>query len=397
VANPNPAAGRIVAGSEVKPIHSLPYQVMIQPCFEGGCALCGATLINKRYIISAMHCIYSEGETAKSVEAVFGEHNLQEDFETGKPVQTIKVSDIIKRSDYSEQTFDNDIVILKLSQDVELNENVVPACLPSVSSTQYYGQKATVSGWGTTAEGGNTSPFLKKTIVDVVKDNDASCAGYVINSNIKMCGYTQGTDSCQGDSGGPLVATEDGRNTLIGVVSYGQGCARTGVAGVYVKVTGYLDWINKNVADGWCNNAGTVTTTTTAGPTTTTTTAAPGTGCDINCALGALSGNYIINGYPVKCTSGFCTSTDGTDFCAAVGYPCGGEPTTTAAPASGLKCAQPCSLSWALGYYMTEYTSGNSQQFANFTLNSELSIRCDLATGNCCVRDEPDTDLCSIM
>ncbi len=38
------------------------------------------------------------------------------------------------------------------------------------------------------------------------------------------------------------------RNTLIGVVSYGAGCARTGYAGVYAKVTGYLDWINNNVA-----------------------------------------------------------------------------------------------------------------------------------------------------
>ncbi len=41
---------------------------------------------------------------------------------------------------------DNDIAILKLSRDVELNDYVVPACLPSSSSTSYTGQQAVVSG-----------------------------------------------------------------------------------------------------------------------------------------------------------------------------------------------------------------------------------------------------------
>ena len=38
------------------------------------------------------------------------------------------------------------------------------------------------------------------------------------------------------------------RWTLVGVVSYGIGCARTGNAGVYARVTNYLSWINSNVA-----------------------------------------------------------------------------------------------------------------------------------------------------
>ena len=68
--------------------------------------------------------------------------------------------------------------------------------------------------------------------------------------NSKMCGYLQGTDSCQGDSGGPLTVQEDGRWTIVGVVSYGIGCARPGYAGVYARVTNYLNWINQNVAVG---------------------------------------------------------------------------------------------------------------------------------------------------
>merc|ERR1711936_791991 len=54
-----PAAGRIVGGGEVTPMHSRPYQVYLQSCSSKGCAMCGATLLNKRYVLTAMHCVES--------------------------------------------------------------------------------------------------------------------------------------------------------------------------------------------------------------------------------------------------------------------------------------------------------------------------------------------------
>ena len=44
----------------------------------------------------------------------------------------------------------------------------------------------------------------------------------------------EGTDSCQGDSAGPIVVKEDGRYTVVGVVSYGKGLLRRNMLKEYM-------------------------------------------------------------------------------------------------------------------------------------------------------------------
>jgi secreted trypsin-like serine protease len=57
-----------------------------------------------------------------------------------------------------------------------------------------------------------------------------------------------GKDSCQGDSGGPLVAEgEEAEARQIGIVSWGDECAKKWAYGVYTRVSHYTDWIQRHV------------------------------------------------------------------------------------------------------------------------------------------------------
>ena len=60
-----------------------------------------------------------------------------------------------------------------------------------------------------------------------------------VTSDMLCAGGEAGKDGCQGDSGGPLVVDDSStsQNTLVGVVSWGIGCAREGLPGLYAEVS----------------------------------------------------------------------------------------------------------------------------------------------------------------
>ena len=237
---------RIVGGQPASK-NEYPWQVALVR-YGSSKPFCGGTPISSNTILTAAQCQTS----TLLFQVVVGDHDVtRSDGE-----QKIAPSQWISHPDYNSNGNNNDFAIVRLSQDVTFSNTVMPACLPD-STKNYDNVAATVTGWGTLSSGGSQPSVLYE--VDLRTQSNAQCTSSAtaysrsdITSNM-ICASNPGKDSCQGDSGGPLVTLENNRYySLIGVVSWGYGCAQADAPGVYSRVTEQLDWINTNTGGTVC-------------------------------------------------------------------------------------------------------------------------------------------------
>lgn len=227
--------GRVVGGEDTT-IDQYPYQVSVRLL---GSHVCGGSIYNNRIIVTAAHCIYSFlGASAYSVQygvtVVGGSNNV------------IGAQRIVKNEKYDSNTINNDVALIFLSSDIPFGANARP--IPLATQSPAANTIAVVTGWGTTEEDGAAASILQKAEVLIVDQNvcKKQYAGVNEITNVMLCAAVEngGKDACQGDSGGPLVAN----GQLVGIVSWGVGCARADFSGVYSNVANLLAWIEANVA-----------------------------------------------------------------------------------------------------------------------------------------------------
>jgi secreted trypsin-like serine protease len=248
-----------VVGGNSASISQYPWQAAV---LIDGQQVCGGSLLTSRIVITAGHCVFDTDPdcllactglhpvcnsisdpppgdgTCKldpdDVTVILGSTTLSGAPQTG-------VSGVSFRSNYNPDfapgvpSFDVGYLVLSGAS----GQTPIKIAGPDETALWDSGSAADISGWGVTS--GNPRPnMLQAATVDVI--DDATCAGDYpgeIDRNTMICAGFQsgGVDTCNGDSGGPLEApVPAGGYRLVGITSWGEGCAEPGHPGVYTRV-----------------------------------------------------------------------------------------------------------------------------------------------------------------
>ncbi|KAM5171894.1 acrosin-like [Mantella aurantiaca] len=242
---------RIVGGVNADP-GSWPWMVSIQsPGFTGYNHFCGGSLIKDQWVLTAAHC-FNDLSFISKWRIVIGGHQLSQLKEN---VQIRSVGSYVLHKKYSGKIKINDVALIKLNKPVQYDDFVQPACLPS--STQNISSMVLcyVSGWGLMDENADTTADIlqeaKVSLIDREICNKPDWyKGRVLKQNICAGHDKGGIDSCQGDSGGPLMCLDKtiSKYVVVGVTSWGAGCARKQRPGVYACTKHFLNWIFAKLA-----------------------------------------------------------------------------------------------------------------------------------------------------
>jgi secreted trypsin-like serine protease len=254
-----------IIGGEDAVINDVPWQVaLVSPVRKWQTVwfgqFCGGSIINDRWVITAAHCL--SDFKGKKLGVFAGNDDLN--VPAGTDVYSAASWKV--HPDYSSgpegDVWYNDIALVRLNSTLDFADlGIEPIALPTAidpADAPAVGDSIGVSGWGATSsdEYDPSYPYLLQEATLDVKSNGASdCGDYEAsdwNSLYEICIGFAGVvakDTCWGDSGGPYVdqidADGDGTSepTLIGVTSWGNGCADASYPGLATRVTSYLDWI----------------------------------------------------------------------------------------------------------------------------------------------------------
>ncbi|XP_043282897.1 chymotrypsin-2-like [Venturia canescens] len=222
---------KIVGGAAAED-GQFPYQVSLRIKNRH---FCGGSVIEKRWILTAAHCLSGFNDTAITV--VTGTNTLDEGGDEYKSVK------IIPHSKWNSLLIRNDIGLIRVDKDIVYGDKVKPVSLAreNFKKSDY---PAVLSGWGKTEHPGTIPNKLQYIKLNVIDQRECLNTSFRVTDNNICTLNKEGEGACHGDSGGPLVADE----VQIGVVSWGRPCAK-GRPDVFTRVSSYKDWIDEHTKE----------------------------------------------------------------------------------------------------------------------------------------------------
>ncbi|XP_016967468.1 trypsin delta-like [Drosophila biarmipes] len=224
---------RIFGGNSVR-ISDIPWQASLH---RNGKHTCDAVIYSDNIVISAAHCIPTNNNTKITVRVG---STLSD---SGGQEVIVSRSKIHERFGHS---LSNDIAVIRLQSSLQMGVNV--RSIPLANSSPRPESTASVSGWGPVGcHQEEANSLLETNVVIVDLDSCQRSYGQGVPKDV-ICAAASEKGFCSGGSGGPLVL--DGQ--LVGIVSFGKGCAHPEYPGIYIDVAQQKSWILKAIRKVLC-------------------------------------------------------------------------------------------------------------------------------------------------
>lgn len=241
---------RIVGGEEADPDDFMWMAAIIKSKPRDGepRPFCGGSLITRRHILTAAHCL--EGLAPRDVLVRLGGYDFEDTASSSSA--DFAIDQFRVPAQYSKKTHVADIAIMRLKTPLSPTDNYRTVCMPQPRRS-YVGALGTVTGYGSQSQTfRRAAPKLRQVTVPIWENRKCSVVYKKNLTESFMCaGYEEGgKDACQGDSGGPLMTEgPEQKMMIVGVVSHGIGCGAPGYPGVYTRTSTFTDWIEKNTRE----------------------------------------------------------------------------------------------------------------------------------------------------
>nr|AUI10827.1 putative PQM protease precursor [Ancylometes rufus] len=232
-----------------------PWMVSIHQKISNGIKhICGGSILNENWIVTAAHC-FDQPVVLSDYEVYAGLYSITKLDEP--TVQKLQMAKVVIHKLYVEDGYANDIALIETATPININGSkgfINGICLPT-GVTNPTGE-ATVIGWGRIKSNGPISAELREVTIPFMswqqckqiyghKDSEFEAVQVV---PAMLCAGGKGKDTCQYDSGGPLFQYDkDGVATLIGTVANGAECAYKHYPGMYMKVSAFKSWMEKEI------------------------------------------------------------------------------------------------------------------------------------------------------
>jgi uncharacterized protein (TIGR03382 family) len=191
---------------------------------------CTGTLIDKKWALTAAHCV--EGAPMGAVKVRLDDLDVNN---TTGGLQ-VQVSQIHSHPGFGGAQWGMDMALLELATPVDR------PVTPIHRMTIPFNTAVTQVGYGVTDDNGNGGGILRKLSE---RNQDCALTGEASADNAKvLCFNPMDGGGCYGDSGGPTFVQVDDHLEVVGVTSGGTGQMCTDSWGIWSLVPAELQWLD---------------------------------------------------------------------------------------------------------------------------------------------------------